>query len=80
MIPKVGIVVVLDVFFVDRVSSGQAAGIIVDTPSSFGSGPAANDHRQKLIRACIDAFRSRCLLLHFHRNRVLTSQQLTLYS
>lgn len=38
--------------------SGQTAGIIVDTPSSFASGSGINDHRQKLIRACIDAFKS----------------------
>ncbi|KAF9077161.1 hypothetical protein BDP27DRAFT_1379573 [Rhodocollybia butyracea] len=43
-----------------------AAGIIVDTPSSFGSGPATNDHRQKLIRACIDAFRINTILVVGH--------------
>lgn len=42
---------------------GQASGIIVDTPSSFASGPSTNEYRQKLIKACVDAFKS--LFQHF---------------
>ena len=40
---------------------GRASGIIVDTPSSFASSPSSTstDHRQTLIRACVDAFRSK---------------------
>jgi len=35
------------------------AGLIVDTPSSFASGTAAsNEDRQRLIRACVEAFKS----------------------
>jgi len=37
---------------------GKASGLIVDTPSSFASGPSSNDHRHKLIKACIEAFKS----------------------
>lgn len=33
----------------------------MDTPSSFASGPSANDHRHKLIKACIEAFKSKLL-------------------
>jgi polyribonucleotide 5'-hydroxyl-kinase len=36
----------------------RASGLIVDTPSSYASGPASNDHRLNLIKACIDAFKS----------------------
>ena len=34
------------------------SGLIVDTPSSFGAGTGASDHRHKLIKACVDAFKS----------------------
>jgi polyribonucleotide 5'-hydroxyl-kinase len=37
---------------------GRASGLIVDTPSSFASGPGSGDHRQKLIKACVEAFKS----------------------
>lgn len=40
---------------------GRASGIIVDTPSSFGSGPSSgssSDHRHNLIKSCVDAFES----------------------
>jgi polyribonucleotide 5'-hydroxyl-kinase len=42
--------------------SGRSSGVIVDTPSSFASSPSSTstpDHRQTLIRACVDAFRSK---------------------
>ncbi|KAF5389881.1 hypothetical protein D9757_003556 [Collybiopsis confluens] len=52
---------------IDHDPEGQTAGIILDTPSSFASGPAGgNDHRQKLIRACIDAFRINVILVVGH--------------
>ncbi|KAJ2934943.1 hypothetical protein H1R20_g2179, partial [Candolleomyces eurysporus] len=35
----------------------KAAGIIVDTPASFASNSTPAEHRQKLIKACVDAFR-----------------------
>lgn len=40
--------------------AGRASGIIVDTPSSFAAGPSggSDHHRQTLIKACVDAFRS----------------------
>ncbi|KAJ3712227.1 Pre-mRNA cleavage complex II protein Clp1-domain-containing protein [Lentinula raphanica] len=52
----------------DQDPEGSAAGIIVDTPSSFASssGPGVNDYRQKLIRACIDAFRINIILVVGH--------------
>ncbi|KAF5315828.1 hypothetical protein D9611_004985 [Ephemerocybe angulata] len=37
---------------------GKAAGVIVDTPASFASNSSPPEHRQKLIKACVDAFRS----------------------
>lgn len=43
-----------NIFFI-----GRASGLIVDTPSSFASGPATNNHRHSLIKACIEAFKSR---------------------
>ncbi|KAH9966846.1 Pre-mRNA cleavage complex II protein Clp1-domain-containing protein [Russula dissimulans] len=49
---------------------GRASGIIVDTPSSFASSPssasATTDHRQTLIRACVDAFRINVILVVGH--------------
>ena len=38
----------------------RASGTIVDTPSSFAAsgGGGAEHHRQSLIKACVDAFRS----------------------
>ena len=30
----------------------------MDTPSSFASGPSTSEYRQKLIKACVDAFKS----------------------
>lgn len=38
--------------------AGRTAGLIVDTPASFASGHRSNDDRQRLIRACVDAFKS----------------------
>ncbi|KAI0306398.1 Clp1-domain-containing protein [Multifurca ochricompacta] len=47
---------------------GRASGIIVDTPSSFASSTSSNftDHRQTLIRACVDAFRINVILIVGH--------------
>ncbi|THU84917.1 Clp1-domain-containing protein [Dendrothele bispora CBS 962.96] len=46
---------------------GRTAGVIVDTPSSFASGPGATtEHRQKLIKACIDAFQINVILVVGH--------------
>ncbi|KAI9446249.1 hypothetical protein H4582DRAFT_1904620 [Lactarius indigo] len=47
---------------------GRASGIIVDTPSSFASSPSSTstDHRQTLIRACVDAFRINVILVVGH--------------
>lgn len=44
------------------ICAGRASGIIVDTPSSFASSSSSGsgtDHRYTLIKACVDAFRSR---------------------
>ncbi|PPQ93281.1 hypothetical protein CVT25_015279 [Psilocybe cyanescens] len=45
---------------------GRASGLIVDTPSSFATGPAANNHRHKLIKACIDAFKISMIVVVGH--------------
>ncbi|KAI0273413.1 Pre-mRNA cleavage complex II protein Clp1-domain-containing protein [Gloeopeniophorella convolvens] len=47
---------------------GRTAGLIVDTPSSFASSPSTGtaDHRQTLIRACVDAFRINVILVVGH--------------
>ena len=42
----------------DNTFAGKASGLILDTPSSFASGPSANDHRHKLIKSCIEALKS----------------------
>jgi len=48
-------------------AEGRVAGLIVDTPSAFASGPGANnDHRQKLIKACVDAFKINVILIVGH--------------
>ena len=39
--------------------AGRASGIIVDTPSAFAASTSlSSEHRQSLIKACVDAFRS----------------------
>ncbi|KAJ7286129.1 hypothetical protein C8J57DRAFT_1286803 [Mycena rebaudengoi] len=45
---------------------GRTAGLIVDTPSSFASGPGSSDERQKLIKACVDAFKINVILVVGH--------------
>ena len=48
--------------YVSNDYTARASGIIIDTPSSFASSPSSSstpDHRQTLIRACVDAFRSK---------------------
>lgn len=45
---------------------GRSSGVIVDTPSSFASSSTSNDHRQKLIKACMDAFRINVILVVGH--------------
>ncbi|CAA7271464.1 unnamed protein product [Cyclocybe aegerita] len=45
---------------------GRASGLIVDTPSSFASGPSSNDHRHRLIKACIDAFKINVIVVVGH--------------
>ncbi|PCH37779.1 hypothetical protein WOLCODRAFT_135845 [Wolfiporia cocos MD-104 SS10] len=45
----------------------RASGLIVDTPSSFAANSGANsDHRQSLIKACVDAFRINVILVVGH--------------
>ncbi|KAI0302220.1 Pre-mRNA cleavage complex II protein Clp1-domain-containing protein [Russula brevipes] len=53
----------------DGTAEARASGIIVDTPSSFASSPSSTstgDHRQTLIRACVDAFRINVILVVGH--------------
>ncbi|KAJ6502225.1 Pre-mRNA cleavage complex II protein Clp1-domain-containing protein [Mycena sanguinolenta] len=45
---------------------GRTAGLIVDTPSSFASGSGSNDERQRLIKACVDAFKINVILVVGH--------------
>ncbi|KAG5645598.1 Cleavage polyadenylation factor subunit clp1 [Asterophora parasitica] len=47
-------------------AEGKVSGLIVDTPSSFGAGTGANDHRHKLIKACVDAFKINVILVVGH--------------
>ncbi|KAI0283090.1 hypothetical protein BGY98DRAFT_1094033 [Russula aff. rugulosa BPL654] len=50
-------------------SDARASGMIIDTPSSFASSPSSSstpDHRQTLIRACVDAFRINVILVVGH--------------
>ena len=39
-----------------HVSTGRAAGVIIDTPPSFAS-PSSGEHRNNLINACIESFK-----------------------
>ncbi|KAJ7221034.1 Pre-mRNA cleavage complex II protein Clp1-domain-containing protein [Mycena haematopus] len=45
---------------------GRTAGLIVDTPSSFASGSGNSDERQRLIKACVDAFKINVILVVGH--------------
>lgn len=45
---------------------GRAAGLIVDTPSSFAAGPGSSDDRHRLIKACVDAFKINAILVVGH--------------
>lgn len=47
-------------------AEGRVSGLIVDTPSSFGAGTGASDHRHKLIKACVDAFKINVILVVGH--------------
>jgi len=60
----------------ERDPEGQASGIIVDTPSSFASGPSTSEHRQKLIKACVDAFRINVILVVGHEKLNVEMQRL----
>ena len=43
---------------------GKVSGLVVDTPASFAaSSGSGNDHRNTLIKACVDAFRSELRIL-----------------
>ncbi|KAJ7685464.1 Pre-mRNA cleavage complex II protein Clp1-domain-containing protein [Mycena polygramma] len=45
---------------------GRTAGLIVDTPSSFAAGSGSSDDRQRLIKACVDAFKINVILVVGH--------------
>ncbi|KAF7338052.1 mRNA cleavage and polyadenylation factor CLP1 [Mycena venus] len=45
---------------------GRTAGLIVDTPSSFAAGSGSSDDRQKLIKACVDAYKINVILVVGH--------------
>ncbi|KAN0140801.1 Pre-mRNA cleavage complex II protein Clp1 domain containing protein [Lactarius tabidus] len=61
----------------DLDAEGRASGIIVDTPSSFASSPSSTsaDHRQTLIRACVDAFRINVILVVGHEKLNVETQR-----
>ena len=44
-----------------HVSAGRTAGVIIDTPPSFASS-SSGEHRNNLIRACIESFKGLPLL------------------
>ncbi|TEB25916.1 hypothetical protein FA13DRAFT_1713574 [Coprinellus micaceus] len=50
----------------DMYPESKAAGVIVDTPASFASNSSPPEHRQKLIKACVDAFRINVILVVGH--------------
>jgi polyribonucleotide 5'-hydroxyl-kinase len=60
--PEGAVVLFLHTTFSWNCQPGRASGLIVDTPSSFASGPGSGEHRQKLIKACVDALKSRLYL------------------
>lgn len=41
---------------VSNVSTGHAAGLIIDTPPAFATS-SSGDHRNNLIKACIESFK-----------------------
>ena len=45
-----------------HLSAGRAAGIIIDTPPSFASS-SSGEHRNNLIRACIESFKGSPIFL-----------------
>ncbi|PSS31060.1 hypothetical protein PHLCEN_2v2392 [Hermanssonia centrifuga] len=45
---------------------GRASGVIVDTPASLSASGTSGDHRQALIKACVDAFRVNVILVVGH--------------
>ncbi|KAI0072264.1 hypothetical protein K474DRAFT_1693123 [Panus rudis PR-1116 ss-1] len=45
---------------------GRVSGLIVDTPASFAANSANQDHRQTLIKACVEAFRINVILVVGH--------------
>ncbi|KAI0647520.1 hypothetical protein C8Q79DRAFT_959857 [Trametes meyenii] len=47
--------------------TGRSSGLIVDTPSSFAaSSGTGSDHRQMMIKACVDAFQINVILIVGH--------------
>ncbi|KAG6860579.1 Cleavage polyadenylation factor subunit clp1 [Termitomyces sp. Mi166 len=50
----------------DYDEEARVSGLVVDTPSSFGAGTGATDHRHKLIKACVEAFKINVILVVGH--------------
>ncbi|KAH6918292.1 cleavage/polyadenylation factor ia subunit Clp1p [Coprinopsis sp. MPI-PUGE-AT-0042] len=44
----------------------RASGLIIDTPASFAASSVPADHRQRMIKACVDAFRINIILVAGH--------------
>ncbi|KAF9227794.1 hypothetical protein BS17DRAFT_774335 [Gyrodon lividus] len=63
----------------DNDPEARVSGLIVDTPSSFASGPSSGsstDSRHTLIKACIDAFRINVVLVVGHEKLNVEMQRL----
>ncbi|KAF9246410.1 Pre-mRNA cleavage complex II protein Clp1-domain-containing protein [Melanogaster broomeanus] len=63
----------------DNDPEARVSGLIVDTPSSFASGPSSGsgaDNRHMLIKACIDAFRINVVLVVGHEKLNAEMQRL----
>ncbi|KAG9318596.1 hypothetical protein JVU11DRAFT_689 [Chiua virens] len=60
-------------------SQARVSGLIVNTPSSFASGPSSGsgaDSRHTLIKACVDAFRINVILVVGHEKLNAEMQRL----
>ncbi|KAG8217621.1 hypothetical protein J3R82DRAFT_5774 [Butyriboletus roseoflavus] len=63
----------------DQACIARVSGLIVDTPSSFASGPSSGssaDSRHSLVKACVDAFRINVILVVGHEKLNVEMQRL----
>ncbi|KAL6301804.1 hypothetical protein BKA93DRAFT_795947 [Sparassis latifolia] len=58
-------------------TESRVSGLIVDTPASFAASSGSNgDHRQTLIKACVDAFRINVILVVGHEKLNVEMQRI----